>query len=255
MVDATLLGAAAIGLASFFAPCILPMVPAFLAYISGSSMYETRGSGAGGGGRSGTLLVNRTNIVLNTVFFVLGFTVVFSIYSVVINSVFSGVTNEVTEAFNQAGGIIIVGFGLYMLLSTRIRLLNFEKKFVPKNTKSSFPLSFLFGLSFAAAWTPCTAPVLGTILTVAAMTPAAAMGLMLAYSLGLGIPFVVMGVFFSRATRIIRAMSRHLRYYSVVLGAFIIVLGVLVFFNQLAYIASFPLLNDLVMLSSPQGAG
>ena len=242
MNEATLLGAASIGLASFFAPCILPVVPAFLAYISGSSLYETNKQSG-----SNTIVVNKTNIVLNTIFFVLGFTVVFSIYSVVINSIFSDLTGELTQAFNQIGGIIIIGFGAYMLLSSKIRILNFEKKFIPKKTKSSFPLSFLFGLSFAAAWTPCTAPVLGTILTIAAITPAESLNLMLAYSLGLGIPFIIMGVFFSRATRIIRAMSKHLKYYSIILGAFIVILGVLVFFNQLAYIASFPLLNNLLL--------
>ncbi len=242
MNEATLLGAASIGLASFFAPCILPIVPAFLAYISGSSLYETNKQSD-----SNTIVVNKTNIVLNTIFFVLGFTVVFSIYSVIINSIFSDLTGELTQAFNQIGGIIIIGFGAYMLLSSKIRILNFEKKFIPKKTKSSFPLSFLFGLSFAAAWTPCTAPVLGTILTIAAITPAESLNLMLAYSLGLGIPFIIMGVFFSRATRIIRAMSKHLKYYSIILGAFIVILGVLVFFNQLAYIASFPLLNNLLL--------
>ncbi len=94
----------------------------------------------------------------------------------------------------------------------------------------------------------CRAPVLGTILTLAATTPAMSFNLLLAYSLGLGIPFILMGVFFSKATRIVRAMNKHLRYYSLILGSFIIVLGILVFTNQLAYIANFPLLNELVLL-------
>jgi cytochrome c-type biogenesis protein len=71
---------------------------------------------------------------------------------------------------------------------------------------------------------------------------------LLAYSLGLGIPFVLMGVFFSRASKIIKSMSKHLKYYNLILGGFIILLGVLVFTNQLAYIANFPLLNDLLLL-------
>ncbi|MGD8708245.1 MAG: cytochrome c biogenesis protein CcdA, partial [Nitrosopumilaceae archaeon] len=75
-----------------------------------------------------------------------------------------------------------------------------------------------------------------------------AFNLLLAYSLGLGIPFVLMGVFFSRASKIIKSMSKHLKYYNLILGGFIILLGVLVFTNQLAYIANFPLLNDLLLL-------
>ncbi|MDX1595690.1 MAG: cytochrome c biogenesis protein CcdA, partial [Nitrosopumilaceae archaeon] len=91
-------------------------------------------------------------------------------------------------------------------------------------------------------------PVLGTILTLAATTPSVAFNLLLAYSVGLGIPFIVMAVFFSRANRIIRMMSKHLKYYSIVLGAFIIILGILVYTNQIAYIANFPLLNELLYL-------
>jgi cytochrome c-type biogenesis protein len=91
-------------------------------------------------------------------------------------------------------------------------------------------------------------PILGTILTLAATTPSVSFHLLLAYSLGLGIPFILMGVFFSRATKVIRAMSKHLKFYNIILGGFIIILGILVFTNQLAYIANFPLLDRLVLL-------
>ena len=82
----------------------------------------------------------------------------------------------------------------------------------------------------------------------AATTPSVAFNLLLMYSLGLGIPFILMGVFYSRANRLIRSMSKHLKYYNIILGGFIIVLGILVFTNQLAYIANFPLLNELLLL-------
>jgi len=123
-----------------------------------------------------------------------------------------------------------------------------EKKFFPKSSKSSYPMSFVFGLAFAVGWTPCVGPILGTILTLASTTPSVAFNLLLLYSLGLGIPFILIGVFFSRATRVIRSMSKHLKYYNVFLGGFIILLGILVFTNQLAYIANFPLLNELLFL-------
>jgi len=243
MSEVTLAVAALAGLGSFVAPCILPMIPAFLAYISGTTISElSQKSG------SKIISINRTNVILNTVFFVIGFSVVFSALGVIINSTVGTISNEIISGFNQVGGIIIIGFGVFLLLSIKFRSLNIEKKFIPKREKVSYPLSFLFGLAFAAGWTPCVGPILGTILTLAAATPAASFNLLLAYSLGLGIPFILMGVFFSRATRVIKAMSKHLKYYSVITGSLIILLGVLVFTNQLAYIANFPLLNELVLL-------
>ena len=243
MSEVTLAIAALAGLGSFVAPCILPMIPAFLAYISGTTLSELNQ-------KNGTKLItiNRTNIILNTVFFVLGFSIVFSTLGVIINSTLGGLSSELISGFNQIGGIIIIGFGIFLLLTTKFRSLNIEKKFFPKREKASYPLSFLFGLAFAAGWTPCVGPILGTILTLAAATPTVSFYLLLAYSLGLGIPFILMGVFFSRATRVIQSMSKHLKYYSVIIGALIIFLGVLVFTNQLAYIANFPLLNELVLL-------
>jgi len=244
MADPTIFVALLAGLGSFIAPCILPMIPAFLAYISGTTVTEI-----GSKNNTSILSINRLNIVLNTVFFVLGFSVVFSILGVLINSVLSSAAGEFTQSLNYVGGAIIVSFGIFMLLSTKIRSLNVERKFFPKRSKkSSYPMSFVFGLAFAVGWTPCVGPILGSILTLAATTPSVSFSLLLAYSLGLGIPFVLMGVFFSRATRIIRSMAKHLKYYNVILGGFIIVLGILVFTNQLAYIANFPLLNELVLL-------
>ena len=242
MTEVTILVALFAGIASFVAPCILPMIPAFLAYISGTTVTDLSSKSGS------TMTINRTGIILNTVFFVLGFSVVFSALGVLINSVLSSAAGDIIQSLNYVGGIIIVSFGLFLLLSAKIRALNIERKFFPKRKKSSYQLSFVFGLSFAAGWTPCVGPILGTILTLAATTPSVSFHLLLAYSLGLGIPFVLMGVFFSRATRVIRAMSKHLKYYNLILGGFIIILGILVFTNQLAYIANFPLLDKLLLL-------
>ncbi len=234
--------AAVAGLGSFLAPCILPMIPAFLAYISGTTLSEIQRN-------NGTvnLLASRLNILLNTIFFVAGFTIVFSILGVILNSVLSTSSGSLLADFNHAGGIIIIAFGIFMLLSSKISKLNFEKKIIPSRAKASYPLSFVFGLAFATGWTPCIGPILGSILTLAATSPSHAFVLLLSYSLGLGIPFILMGVFFSRFTRIIRSMSKHLKYYSIIMGIFIIILGVLVYTNQLAAIASFPLLNNILL--------
>ena len=242
MTDPTILIAFSAGLASFIAPCILPMIPAFLAYISGTTLTEISNDQKTG------FKINKINIIINTIFFVLGFSIVFSTLGVLINSVLSDNINQFSNSLNGIAGIIIIIFGIFLILSTKINSLNKEKKFQIKNFKSSYPMSFVFGLAFAIGWTPCVGPILGTILTLAATTPSISFTLLLAYSIGLGIPFILIGIFFSKSTKIISSMTKHLKYYNIVLGGFIILLGILIFTNQLAYIANFPLLNEIVML-------
>ena len=242
MDDPTILIAFSAGLASFIAPCILPMIPAFLAYISGTTLTEISN------GQKADSKINKINIIANTIFFVLGFSIIFSTLGVLINSVLSENINQLANSLNWIAGIIIVIFGIFMIASTKINSLNKEKKFQIKNFKSSYPMSFVFGLAFAIAWTPCVGPILGTILTLAATTPSISFTLLLAYSIGLGIPFILIGIFFSKSIKIISSMTKYLKYYNVVLGGFIILLGILIFTNQLAYIANFPLLNEIVML-------
>jgi len=242
MEDPTILIAFSAGLASFIAPCILPMIPAFLAYISGTTLTEINND------QKTNFKINKINIIANTIFFVLGFSVIFSTLGVLINSILSENINQMSNSLNGIAGIIIVTFGIFLIASTKINSLNKEKKFQIKNFKSSYPMSFVFGLAFAIAWTPCVGPILGTILTLAATTPSISFTLLLAYSIGLGIPFILIGIFFSKSTKIISSMTKHLKYYNIVLGGFIILLGILIFTNQLAYIANFPLLNEIVML-------
>ena len=230
------------GIGSFFAPCILPMVPAFLAYISGTTLSEIKT-------RDNVISINKANVFFNSIFFVLGFSAVFSALGVAINSIFYENANQIISEFNQIGGIIIIGFGTYMILSHKIRILNVEKKIFPRNTGVKFPVSFLFGMAFAAGWTPCVGPILGTIITLAATTPGIAFNLLLAYSIGMGIPFIIMGAVISKSSKMISKVGKHLKYYTVIFGIVIIILGVLVFFNQLVLIANFPLLNDLILLS------
>jgi cytochrome c-type biogenesis protein len=229
------------GIGSFFAPCILPMVPAFLAYISGTTLSEVKT-------RDSVISINKSNVLFNSIFFVLGFSVVFSALGVAINSILSENANQIVTEFNQMGGIIIIGFGTYMILTHKIRILNVEKKIFPKSAGARFPVSFLFGMAFAAGWTPCVGPILGTIITLAATSPAISFNLLLAYSIGMGIPFVIMGALISKSSKIISKIINHLKYYTVLFGVVIIILGILVFFNQLVLIANFPILNELILM-------
>jgi cytochrome c-type biogenesis protein len=114
--------------------------------------------------------------------------------------------------------------------------------------KTSYITSFVFGAAFAAGWTPCVGPILGSTLTLAATSPGAAYNLLLAYSLGLGVPFLVTGLFFSQATKIIRKMVKYLKYFNPAMGIMLIILGILVFSNNLSILGNFPLANEIISI-------
>jgi len=253
MVEANVLVSALAGAGSFFSPCILPILPAFISYLSGTTLNEIRNDSSTtntGSGQSVTLKkTTRLNIFLNTIYFVLGFSLVFAVLGVVLNSVLVTIGVGFQTFLTTVGGIIIIGFGAFLIFSTRIRILNFEKKMtsLPK-FKTSYITSFVFGAAFAAAWTPCVGPILGSTLTLAATQPGAAYNILLAYSLGLGIPFLITGAFFSQATGIIRRMVKHLKYFNLVMGSMLIILGILVFTNNLSLLGNFPLANQIISL-------
>ncbi|SRR6266487_2671834 len=246
MVDPGILISALAGAGSFFSPCILPILPAFISYLSGTTLNEVQDSS----GQSLRLKkATRLNIFLNTVYFVLGFSLVFAVLGVFLNSVFMTVGLGFQNVLTSVGGLVIIGFGAYLILSTRLRRLNFEKKLysIPK-FKTSYITSFIFGAAFAAGWTPCVGPILGSTLTLAATAPGAAYNLLLAYSmgLGLGVPFLITSIFFSQATSLIREMVKHLKYFNPAMGIMLIILGILVFTNNLSILGNFPLANQII---------
>jgi cytochrome c-type biogenesis protein len=191
----------------------------------------------------------RLNIFLNTVYFVLGFSLVFAVLGVILNSFLVNVGTSFQSTLQTVGGAVIIAFGTYLILSTKFRLLNFEKRMtnLPR-FKTTYITSFVFGAAFASGWTPCVGPILGTTLTLAATAPGAAYNSLLAYSLGLGVPFLITGAFFSQSTRVIKRMAKHLKYFNPVMGAILIVLGILVLTNQLSIIGNFPLANEIINL-------
>ena len=121
MSEVTIFVALIAGLGSFFAPCILPIVPAFLAYISGTTISDLSKSN-----QTSKIFINKANVMLNTIIFVLGFSIVFSVIGVTINSTVASNALNLISNFSQIGGIIIIGFGSFMILSSKINRLNFE---------------------------------------------------------------------------------------------------------------------------------
>jgi cytochrome c-type biogenesis protein len=274
VVEINVVVSALAGAGSFFSPCILPILPAFISYLSGTTLHEVQnsnnnssntintittttaptsgGSAAAAAAAKQSLTVKRStrlNIFLNTVYFVLGFSLVFAVLGVILNSVLVIVGIGFQSALQSIGGVVIILFGAYLILSTKLRRLNFEKKMTKlPRFKTSYITSFVFGAAFAAGWTPCVGPILGSTFTLAATAPGAAYNSLLAYSLGLGIPFLITGAFFSQATGLIRRMVKYLKYFNPIMGAVLIILGILVFTNQLALLGNFPLANQVINL-------
>jgi cytochrome c-type biogenesis protein len=271
VVEINVVVSALAGAGSFFSPCILPILPAFISYLSGTTLHEVQNSNnnnsntntttSGGSAAAAataaatvkqSLTVKRStrlNIFLNTVYFVLGFSLVFAVLGVILNSVLVTVGIGFQSALQSIGGVVIILFGAYLILSTKLRRLNFEKKMTKlPRFKTSYITSFVFGAAFAAGWTPCVGPILGSTFTLAATAPGAAYNSLLAYSLGLGIPFLITGAFFSQATGLIRRMVKYLKYFNPIMGAVLIILGILVFTNQLALLGNFPLANQVINL-------
>jgi cytochrome c-type biogenesis protein len=250
LAETSVLISALAGAGSFFSPCILPIIPAFVSYLSGTALTEIQSQNQSLNGTSVALQKStRLNIFLNTVYFVLGFSLVFAIIGVVLNSFLANIGTSFQNTFQVIGGAVIIAFGGYLILSMKLRMLNFEKKMrnLP-HFKTTYLTSFVFGAAFASGWTPCVGPILGTTLTLAATSPGAAYNSLLAYSLGLGVPFLITGAFFSQSTKIIRKMVKHLKYFNPLMGAILIVLGILVLTNQLSVIGNFPLASEIINL-------
>lgn len=246
-MEASILVSALAGAGSFFSPCVLPIIPAFVSYLSGTTLSEIQGQNQGASASVAVKKSVRLNIFLNTVYFVLGFSLVFAVLGVILNSFLANVGSSFQATFQTIGGTVIIAFGGYLILSTKIRILNFERRVtnLPR-FKTTYITSFVFGAAFASGWTPCVGPILGTTLTLAATSPGAAYNSLLAYSLGLGVPFLITGAFFSQSTNVIKKMARHLKYFNPIMGTILIILGILVLTNQLSIIGNFPLASEII---------
>jgi cytochrome c-type biogenesis protein len=234
MVDVGIFVSFLAGLVSFLSPCVLPIIPGFLAYLAGSSL-------EGGGAR-------RVEIFLNSVFFVIGFSAIFAILGVLLSTLLSGVAYAAQTWLARIGGAVVIFFGIWLTGLIHIPFLEREHAFrVTKKFNSRYLTSFVFGAAFAAGWTPCVGAALGAILGLAATNPGEALYLLFAYSVGLGAPFLVVGVFAAQASRMVARYAHILSYINKGFGVILIVLGVLVFTQSLSLIANFDFVNNLLL--------
>lgn len=229
MAELTLIIAFLAGLASFLSPCVLPLVPAFVAYLSGTTASEIKHNSAKA----------RASILINTILFVVGFTFVFALLGALINSVLLNIAYTLKDTLAKIGGVIIVLLGIVLLGVIKPSFLQQEHKFRLKGLKPSYLTSFLFGAAFAVGWTPCVGAILGVIFTLALTQPPIAFALLFAYGLGLGLPFIAVGTFTSTATGLINKYQRVMKYIMIIAGITLILLGILVFTNELPKIANF----------------
>ena len=174
------------GLASFLSPCILPLAPVYLASMAGPGILD-----AGAEKR-------RLSLFLHSLSFVLGFTVIFSLWGVGIGLIGYAI-NPNSAVLRIIVGVILIIFGVFMLAAQKVSWLNYEKRLAPSfSKKTGYLRSFLTGSIFCFAWTPCVGPILGSILSIAGGSGTVLRGtyLLAVYSIGLGIPFLLMGIAF-----------------------------------------------------------
>jgi len=220
LIDASLLPAMLIALAagilSFLSPCVLPIVPPYLAYMGGISMGEMRGD-----------TVARQRVILPALFFVLGLSTVFLFLG--FTASFLGrffLENQVLLA--RVSGAVVIVFGLHFLGVFRIPILDREARLQAGDRGGSAFGAYLLGLAFAFGWTPCIGPQLGAILSIAATEANLARGTTLlgVYALGLGLPFFLAALFIERAMGVMGRLKRHMKMIERAMGALLIAVGV-----------------------------
>ena len=222
MAETTIIVAFLAGVVSFLSPCILPLIPAFLGYLAGTSAKEA----------------SRWQLFTHAFLFVLGFSSVFALLGVLLNTLLSDVAYDVQLWLSRIAGIIIIAFGLYLVGLVKPAFLQREHKLKVTSFGGRHVTSFVFGAAFAVGWTPCVGAVLGTILALAASSPGSAFTLLLSYSLGLGIPFLIAGLFATPFLRFVQKFQGFFRYFSVIVGVLVIILGILVFTMKLTYVSN-----------------
>jgi len=225
MEEISFLVAFSAGLLSFLSPCVLPLVPVYLANLVGPEIFDDNATR------------KRMPIFLHSLSFVIGFSIVFTIMGAG-----AGLTGFAISAhlvvIRQIAGSLLIVFGLFILAALKVTWLNFEKRLTPsQNVTTGYLRSFLTGGIFSLAWTPCVGPILGGILTLALGSETAWQGayLLAVYSLGLGLPFLIMGIAFDSITPLLKRIYRYSTAIYIISGLLLIAVGILILLNKLVW--------------------
>jgi len=207
------------GLISFLSPCVLPLIPGYISYISGSSLNE---------------LVEKKNInLIPIVLFTVGFSIVFIIFGAA--STFLGkVLLQNSYELRIVAGLVIVILSLHIIGIINIRFFNYEKR-IQTNTNTNFYSPILIGMAFAFGWTPCIGPILGSILVLASTEDSLGRGILLLsfYSIGLAIPFILSGYLMQKFLIFSKNFKKDINKVSKIGGVILLITGVLIITNQL----------------------
>lgn len=220
IIDAGLLPAMFVallaGLISFASPCVLPIVPPYLAYISGVSVSDLSNNSK-----------DRQQIIITALFFVLGLSTVFLLLGFTA-SVIGAFFLQNQLMFSRISGVVVIIFGLHFLSVFRIPFLDREARIDAGQEGGSAFGAYVLGLAFAFGWTPCIGPQLGAILSLAASEASVAKGTLLlgVYALGLGVPFLLAAIFLTRAIGIMNRMKRHMSIIEKTMGVLLLIVGV-----------------------------
>ena len=244
VMDAGLLTAMSValfaGLLSFLSPCVLPVAAPYLAYMGGVTVSDMDGSASA-----------RGRVILAAVFFVLGLSTVFVFLGYGMSTI-GQLYWSVIEWVNYVAGALVILFGLHFMGVFRIPFLMKEARIEVKDQGGSAFGAYLLGLAFAFGWTPCLGPILSTILTLAAQETQAARGAILlgTYAAGLGIPFLLIAIFFPRLKGPMAWMKRNMGVIEKVSGALLVVIGLLLLTGRFAMLSgwlldTFPVLGSI----------
>ena len=240
--NVTLLAAFGAGLLSFISPCVLPLVPGYLSYISGLSLDEMRGTAplqAGGVGVAVAVSpAARRQVVIASLAFILGFSLVFISLGAAASAIGQFLIEQQT-LFSRIAGAIIIIFGLHTMGVLRIEWLYQEKRVHTTRKPAGFIGAGLIGVAFAFGWTPCIGPILAGILALAGTQETVGEGvrLLAIYSAGLGVPFLATALMTNRFFTAMGRIRRHYHKIELVSGALLVIIGVLIFTNRFTVIA------------------
>ncbi len=240
--NVTLLAAFGAGLLSFISPCVLPLIPGYLSYVSGLSVDEMRGGTVvGSGGTAVATLAapgTQRRVIFASLAFILGFSLVFVALGASASAIGQFLMSRLT-ILNRIAGAIIIIFGLHTMGVLRIEWLYQEKRVQTTKRPAGVVGATLVGVAFAFGWTPCIGPILAGILAVAAAQDTVSDGVRLlsAYSLGLGVPFLATAMAIDRFFAAFAKIRRHYHKIELASGALLIVIGVLIFTNRFTIIA------------------
>ena len=228
----TYVGAFIAGLLSFLSPCVLPLIPSYITYITGLSFSDLDAEYPGA--------VVRRKTMLHSLAFISGFTVVFVLLGA--SATYAGsFLQQHMELVRKLGGVLIILFGVHVTGLVPLTWLLGEKRVSIKHKPAGLLGSFLVGLAFAAGWTPCIGPILASILMIAATEEKVTEGviLLLLYSIGLGIPFFLASLALHRFITFFNRFKKYIRLFEIITGFFLVLVGVLIFTNWLSVLSGY----------------